>query len=196
MTQQTPSGFGIHDLPNLITVLRMAAVVPLVWLMLGQFYQAAFWLAVVAGASDAIDGFLAKRFDWVSRLGGVLDPLADKLLLLTCYVLLAVLGQVPVWLVVLVLLRDVIIVAGATTFHFLFKPVDAEPSLLSKLNTFVQIVQVLVIMWALAYGWSNQIVIQAMIWIVAVTTVGSGVHYVAVWGYRAWAIAREEGHQE
>lgn len=193
-SSSAPSGTprGLKDLPNIITVLRMASVVPLAWLLLEGRYVAALWLAFVAGASDAVDGFLAKRFGWVSHLGGVLDPLADKLLLFAGYVVLAIQGYVPVWLVVLVVARDVVIVAGATAFHYLVRPVNAEPTLLSKLNTCVQIAQVLVVLVSLAYGWTSQILLESLIWIVAVTTAASGLQYVIVWGRRAWTMTREE----
>lgn len=192
MTAKTRRGLGLEDLPNTITVLRMLSVVPLVWLLLSEHFQAALWLAFVAGASDGIDGFLAKRFGWTSRLGGLLDPLADKLLLVACYGVLALQGHLPMWLLWLVVGRDVLIVAGASAFHYLVTPVHAEPSLVSKLNTFLQIVQVLMVLLFLAYGWSSPMVLETLIWAVAATTVASGGHYVATWSHRAWTETRKD----
>ncbi len=182
--------FSWSDLPNIITALRMAAVVPLTWLLIEQLYGAALVVAFVAGVSDAVDGFLAKRFDWASELGGILDPLADKLLLLSCFFVLTAQGQLPAWLLVLVLGRDLLIVAGGLAFHYWIRPVSAEPLALSKLNTFLQILLVLMLLvdlgwWPLADAW-----VVGVIWAVTASTALSGLQYVVLWGYRAIAESR------
>ncbi|MEM9532442.1 MAG: CDP-alcohol phosphatidyltransferase family protein [Pseudomonadota bacterium] len=173
------------DLPNVITILRMAAVIPLTWLLVERSYGGALLVFFVAGVSDAVDGFLAKRFNWESDLGGILDPLADKLLLLSCYLVLGAQGWIPVWLLLLVLGRDLVIVAGALAFHYWIRPVTGQPLLLSKANTFLQIVLVLVVLLALA---GLQVVAQwqtMLVWAVTASTVLSGVQYVVLWGVRA-----------
>ena len=101
------------DIPNLITVMRIVLVVPVSWSLLRQEFGLALALFFVAGVSDGLDGFLAKHYGWSSRLGALLDPLADKALLVACYASLAWIGLLPVWLLVLVVARDVVIVAGA-----------------------------------------------------------------------------------
>ena len=102
-----------RDIPNIISVLRIVLVVPIIVLMLEQQFAAALLLFFVAGLSDGLDGYLAKRNNWGSRLGSILDPLADKLLLISSYVALGWLGLIPVWLVAVVLIRDIVIVSGA-----------------------------------------------------------------------------------
>ena len=183
--EDSPAGWGLQDLPNVITLLRILAVVPLVWLLVSDRYSAALWLAFFAGLSDAVDGYLAKRYGWVTRIGGILDPLADKFLLVSCVIVLAMKGHLPVWLLWLVLGRDLMIVGGAAAYNSLIQRVEhAEPSLLSKLNTFLQIALVLLVLVELANGWG-----LAWVWplvlITALTTVASGVHYVWYWGGKA-----------
>ncbi|WP_373508037.1 CDP-alcohol phosphatidyltransferase family protein, partial [Thiocapsa sp.] len=102
----------LRDLPNIISVLRLVAVAPVMYLLLRQEYGWALVLFAAAGASDGLDGYLAKRYDWRSRLGGILDPLADKALLVACFLILGWQGLVPVWLVIAVILRDLVIVTG------------------------------------------------------------------------------------
>ena len=184
------SSWGLRDLPNLITILRIISVVPLVWLLLDERYTAALWLAFFAGLSDAIDGFLAKRYGWTSRIGGILDPLADKFLLVGCVVVLAMKGQLPMWFLWLVMGRDLLIIGGAAVFNFLVQRVkQAEPSLLSKLNTCLQIALVLLILVELAYGWGRRW-IEPMVLLTALTTAASGIHYMFHWGSKAREIRR------
>src|SRR3990172_3309285 len=104
---------GLKDIPNIISLLRMALVPPVVILLLNGYYGWALLVFVSAGLSDGLDGYLAKRFGWRSRLGAILDPLADKLLLVASYLTLGWLGQLPLWLVAVVVGRDIVIVAGA-----------------------------------------------------------------------------------
>ena len=103
---------GREDIPNLISVLRIFLSVPVVWMLLEQRFDIALILFAIAGVSDGLDGFLAKHYGWQSRLGGLLDPMADKILLVSSYVSLALLGLIPVWLMLLVILRDLVIVTG------------------------------------------------------------------------------------
>lgn len=174
-----------RDLPNLITLLRFLLVPPVVVLLLHRHYSLALGVFVVAGASDGLDGYLAKRFGWTSRLGGVLDPLADKALVISCYVVLAVLDFLPPWLVILVISRDLLIVGGALAYHLYIEVLDPEPRVLSKLNTAAQLLLLLVAMVsagvrALPGSW-----LSALIALVAVTTVTSGADYLWTWGRRA-----------
>ena len=133
----------LRHLPNLITLLRMLLVVPLCWLIADGHYDGALVVAAIAGLSDAVDGFLAKRYGWQSWLGGILDPIADKLLLMAGFLWLAFAGDVPGWLAALVIGRDLVIVGGAVAYYYLIGRFDAAPSRLSKLTTLVQIVFVL-----------------------------------------------------
>ncbi|MDR2012234.1 MAG: CDP-alcohol phosphatidyltransferase family protein [Rhodanobacter sp.] len=186
----------MHHLPNLITVLRIVLVVPLCWLIGVGRYEGALAVAAVAGLSDAVDGWMAKRFGWQSWVGGMLDPLADKLLLTAAFIALALAGVLPAWLTVLVVTRDLVIVGGAFAYHRLIGRFSAAPSALSKGNTTIQIVFVLTELLRMA-GWiALSASVQAMmIAIVAAFTFASGAHYVVVWSRRARraAAARKEG---
>lgn len=176
---------NLRQLPNTLTIARILAVPPLLWLLVYERYPAAWWLALVAGVSDALDGLLAKRFHWVTRLGGLLDPIADKLLLAAGFFGLWLGGHVPTWLLVLVLARDGVILAGAGAWHGLIGPVPMTPSWLSKANTAIQIVFVLWLMLTLAYPSVPTRGQDLAIWLVAAFTIASGVHYVLLWGNRA-----------
>lgn len=183
-----------HDIPNLITGLRILLVAPFLWLLLEERYGAALLIFVIAGASDALDGFLAKHYGWTSELGGFLDPLADKLLLIGAILALGWLGELPGWLVALVVARDLIILGGAVTYHRWIERVHAAPLVISKLNTFTQLTLVCAViihygLWPLPAGWLN-----GLISLTALTTVWSGGAYVWRWGRRAWRKVRHTTH--
>lgn len=175
----------LRHLPNLISVGRIVLIGPVVWALLSERFTLAFWLFVIAGASDGLDGFLAKRFGWSSRLGGILDALADKLLLVTSFVCLWWLGMFPWWLVLAILARDLVIVIGATLYNFRVETVQPEPSLISKLNTFLQIALAAVGMIQLGFGGIPAWLLGGLIWAVMLTVLLSGFDYVRVWGRRA-----------
>lgn len=177
----------MRHIPNLLTLLRMLLTVPLAWLLRDGRFDAALVVALVAGFSDALDGFLAKRFSWQSRLGGLIDPVADKLLLVACFVGLAQAGALPWWLAGLVIGRDVVIVSGAVAYHNLVGPLDAAPSALSKLTTVLQIVLVLATLLHLSRfaewpEWFN----LALLSTVTLATLASGIDYVVRWSLKAW----------
>lgn len=170
----------------------MALVAPLLWLILQDRYDAALLVAALAGLTDALDGWLAKRCNWRSWIGGILDPLADKLMLVGCFVVFGCIGVHPLWLTVLVVARDAIIVAGAIAYHQLIGRIDAQPTLLSKLTTCVQIAYVLLQLVNLSSlltlpGWMQPV----LLWLVAASTIASGAQYVAVWTRRALRAARQ-----
>ncbi|HKJ09404.1 MAG TPA: CDP-alcohol phosphatidyltransferase family protein [Gammaproteobacteria bacterium] len=174
-----------RDLPNLITLVRFLLVPPVVVLLLNQRYGLALGVFMIAGFSDALDGYLAKRFQWTSRLGGLLDPLADKALLISCYLSLAVLGMIPLWLVVLVIVRDLVIISGAAAYHLWVEVLQPQPRLLSKLNTAAQLLLVLAVMFSAGLIRLDPFWIQALVALVLITTVASGADYVWTWGRRA-----------
>jgi cardiolipin synthase len=178
------------DLPNIISFLRILLTIPVVWLLIEREFSYALMLFAVAGFSDGLDGFLAKHYGWQSRLGGLLDPVADKALLMSSFLVLGVLGLLPVWLVLMVILRDLLIVGGALYYNFSVEEVDAHPSLISKLNTLLQILLVLaVITHEGLFGLPGSI-IGALVWATLATTVSSGVDYVWTWTRKA----REKKH--
>jgi len=167
--------------PNLITLARLFAVPLAVWLILGGHYAAAFWVFIAAGVSDALDGYVAKRFDSRSRLGAMLDPLADKALLTSVYIALAFADQLFGWLVILVVLRDVLIVAGFLLIHATAAPRRFEPLYISKVNTLLQIALVGFVLARLGLGIEDLWLTPALADAVAVTTVLSGCWYLARW---------------
>ncbi|HET6604973.1 MAG TPA: CDP-alcohol phosphatidyltransferase family protein [Xanthomonadaceae bacterium] len=184
-----------RQLPNAITLLRIASVAPIVWLLRAGEYRIAFWVALAAGASDGLDGWLAKRFDWRTRLGGLLDPVADKLLLNACYLGLWGAGHVPTWLAVLIVGRDLVIFGGAVGYHWLIAPLKANPTLLSKATTLAQIVLLVAWLLDLAYLPLGEGTLLAGAALVAALTAASGIDYVLRWSLRAWRQARARGNR-
>jgi cardiolipin synthase len=174
-------------LPNAISILRIALVPPILILILRGEYGWALALFWFAGFSDGLDGYLAVRFDWTTRLGGLLDPAADKFLITGLFVTLAVTGDIPVWLAAVVILRDVVIVLGALAYNYLVKPVPGEPTRISKLNTALQMIFVLFVLSRAGFGWPDAIGITVLGAAVLVTVVISGVDYVLSWSARARA---------
>ena len=141
---------NLSALPNILTIIRFILVIPLALFLLSAEYAMALTIFVVAGVSDGIDGLLARRYGWVSRFGSIADPIADKLLMVVSYLMLCFLSILPWWLFTLILLRDLVIVGGAYTYHHLFGPFKVTPTYLSKFNTFMQIFLVVVVISALA----------------------------------------------
>lgn len=185
-----------RDIPNLITIIRVLLVAPLIWYLAVERYAAALAVALVAGVSDALDGFLAKRYGWESRIGGILDPIADKLLLVGSFIMLGFAGLIPVWLVVLVLLRDLVIVVGAALFQALIARLEPEPSPISKINTTFQILLVLAVLLDQVIEAFPADLVTGIVLVTAATTLASGAHYVWIWGRLTWRLSRRETPNE
>lgn len=175
-----------RHVPNAITVLRMFAAIPLAGAIRAGHHDLALAWAFAAGASDALDGILAKRFNWSSELGGRLDPIADKLLLFSATLALVIAGELPLWWFALATTRDLVIVAGALAYHHLIGPLQGRPTLLSKATTALQILLVLAV---LAQGIASVVIpdsaMTALLSATAMTTAASGVHYVISWSLKA-----------
>ena len=187
-----PPLFRAAQIPNLICVLRMALVWPIVAALVADRYVLALVLVAVAGFSDGLDGYLAKRFDWRSRLGGLLDPLADKLLLVSTFVTLSFIALVPVWLTAVVIIRDFVIVSGGLVYQTIFAPVQPEPSRASKLNTGAQLFFVCVVIANRGLGMPPAEVLIPSGAAVLVTATVSGLDYVVRWSGKA---ARSQSQQ-
>jgi len=172
----------IQHLPNLITFMRLALAPFLILVLKDGHYLEALQVFLLAGFSDALDGFIAKRFGFVSQLGAILDPLADKVLLVSAYVMLALQGLVPFWLVLAVTFRDALIVAGYLIYTSLYGPVQMRPSALSKLNTFLQIVLVIFLLSEQAFLFHAPYLQLWLIFGVLATIIASGAHYLWTWG--------------
>lgn len=180
---------AVRQLPNLVTIARFALVFPTAWLLWHNQIVAALVLILVGGLSDAVDGELARRFDWRTRFGAIADPAADKLLVVVVFIVLAVQGHLPVWLLVLVVGRDLVIVSGALAYRILFGELEMEPTLLSKVNTALQIVVLLLVLVHIA-GYEPAAGIAAVVdpigfVLVGVSSTVTGFQYVLVWSRRA-----------
>jgi cardiolipin synthase len=173
-----------YYLPNAITLVRLGLVPVFIVVLKAQDYTVALLVFAVAGLSDGLDGFIAKRFNLVTRLGAILDPLADKVLLVSAYIMLTVLGHLPFWLVLTVGFRDLLIVGGYLVYTSLIGPVAMRPTYLSKFNTFLQITLVVAILVQQAMALPLTLLVQILIYGVFITTVSSGVHYVWIWGVK------------
>jgi len=172
-------------LPNLISFLRIVLVPFVIAAILQGRYELAFVLFFIAGFSDLLDGFLARHFNWSTRLGSLLDPVADKLLVAGVFVSLAISGLIPVWLAVLVILRDLIIITGASVYNFMISRLDGSATLLSKFNTGVQGLYVLATLATAAVGMPGDNIKNSLGILMVITVVASGGHYVVSWARRA-----------
>lgn len=168
-------------IPNLICVARILLVVPIVELLLNQRYAGALLLIVIAGLSDGLDGLLARRFDWTTRIGGLLDPLADKLLFVSVFAALSWTGLVPAWLFAVVIGRDLVIVTGAVAYELLIGPVQPRPSRVGKLNTVISLLYLLFVMTSELFGWPPPITVLVAGAGVFVVSLVSGLDYVLTW---------------
>lgn len=179
------SRYRMRSLPNLITLLRLALVPVVAYMLATSAYGVALPIFLVAALSDAADGYIARRFNVRSRLGATLDPIADKLNMLVTTLLLAWQGLLPLWLAVAIVARDVVIVAGAIAYRAALGHLEIAPTWLSKINTVMEFALLLVVM-AAAAGWID---VDAWIAIAfaatGATVIASGIEYVALWGWKA-----------
>lgn len=185
---EAAAGEAVVNLPNLISLARLCAAPVMIWLMLDGAWTTAFGLFLLAGLSDAVDGLIARRFRARSRLGGFLDPLADKTMLVSVFVMLGYMGHLPAWLVILVVFRDVIIIGGALLVHTVTGKLEMHPLMISKLNTVAQFVLLAFLLARLAMGVDLRMIEILLVYAVAVTTTLSGAAYVVSWARRAAAM--------
>jgi len=169
------------NLPNIITLVRVILVPVIFWLLITGATQLAFAVFIVAGVSDAVDGYLAKTFGWQTELGAYLDPLADKLLLVSIFLALGVDGKLPLWLVVAVVSRDILIVIAVMLSWLLGRPVRIRPLIVSKANTVAQILLAAIVLadegFGLGLGWLRFV----LVWTTGVLTVASLAAYLHGW---------------
>ena len=173
--------FVLVTIPNLITIARLVLVPMIVWLMISGQSGAAFAMFIVAGVSDAVDGFLARTLNLRSTLGSYLDPLADKALLVSIYISLAVLGELPLWVVILVVSRDLFIVGAVVLSWMLDQPMEMRPLIISKLNTVVQIVLAGVVLGDLALELELGMLRTILVYLVGLLTIASAAVYLVDW---------------
>ena len=179
------------NIPNFITLCRIISVPFLVWLVLANELKVAFWVFIIAGLSDALDGFLAKLMKSGTTIGAYLDPIADKFLIVSVFVILGVEGYLPSWLIIMVVFRDLAIVVGAGLIELITKDLKMSPNFSSKINTVVQIVLASVVLGVYGLNISGlQTVIDMLVYITALTTALSGMIYLYQWGN---TISKENG---
>ena len=171
----------LMNLPNIITVLRIFAVPVTVWLILGGYYDWAFWVFLAAGASDGVDGYLARAWDQRTELGAYLDAVADKALLVTIYVTLAIVGLIPIWLTIAVVSRDLMIVGAVILSWLLDHPVTIRPLMISKANTVAQIIYAAVALATAGFGLAMGDAVVLLGFVTGILTVLSAIAYLAAW---------------
>jgi cardiolipin synthase len=179
----------VRHLPNIICLIRLGLIWPVAAALHGGQYALALALFVLAAASDGLDGYLAKRFNWVSELGKILDPAADKLLLMTVFIESTWLALVPWWVTAAAVARDVLIALGALVYRFWFGPLRGRPTIISKINTAAQLLYLTAVMMGAAAAFPPYGVRRALALIVLATTVLSGLNYVQSFTRRAWSAA-------
>jgi cardiolipin synthase len=180
-SQKMSAKVRLLNVPNGITVFRIFLVPVVIWLIISDQMQWAFFALFVAGVSDALDGYLAKKFGLLTELGAYLDPLADKALLVSIYIVLGLSGHLPVWLVIAVVSRDLLIIGAIMLSWMLERPVKVRPLFVSKVNTTLQIVLAGLVMANLAFGLGLGTVNQILIWITGTLTVASAAAYLVTW---------------
>jgi cardiolipin synthase (CMP-forming) len=179
----------MRHLPNIICLVRIALIVPLLQAMVAGEQVLILTLFSVAAVSDGLDGYLAKRFHWTSDLGRFLDPMADKLLLMSVFITAAWLDIAPWWVATVAVARDLVIGVGALIFRLWFGPLRGRPTLISKINTGMQILYLLAVILASATRMPPREVIDALAVVMVLTTVASGMDYVVRFMRRAFVQA-------
>jgi len=174
----------MSNIPNLLTAIRLLLVPVLMYLLYLGHFSSALYLIIFMGLSDAVDGFLAKKLNCISRFGGFFDPVCDKMMLVGATVMLAYIDLLPVWLVLLIVARDLIIVIGGGAYYLYIEQFLAAPSIISKANTFFQLLLTVIVIYS-QINFVPQQWISGLITVVMVTTVLSGVGYIWIWGRNA-----------
>ena len=174
----------LNWIPNIISIIRIILIAPVLVLIYDSKFEWALFLFLIAGLSDALDGYLAKHFGWRTRIGALLDPVADKLLVAGTFVILTWLNFIPFWLSAIVISRDLIIASGVLFYSFVIEPFEGEPTVISKINTVLELLFVLMVLSSAAFSWPNLTIITFLGAAVIVTVVISGIDYIISWTRR------------
>lgn len=177
----------MRHLPNIICGVRILLIWPTVVYLQAGNYWSALMLVAVCAISDGLDGWLAKRFNWTSHLGKILDPLADKLLLVSLFLTATWMNLVPWWLTAVVVARDVMIGSGAVVYRMWVGPLHGRPTILSKINTGMQLAVVLAAILGVATGLPTPEMVTALALFTLLTTIVSGAVYLGMFTRRALA---------
>lgn len=175
----------LRHLPNVISCLRLLLIVPILWALISEHYSLAFYLFLVAGISDGLDGLLARLYGWTTRFGAFIDPVADKLLLMGSFITLGLMGHIPLALAILVIARDVWIIGGALSYQYWIGPLEFKPLFMSKLNTFFQLLLLITLLVNLGLFKLPPLFLQTLIVLVFITTSISFIQYTWEWSWRA-----------
>jgi cardiolipin synthase len=167
--------------PNIITIFRFLLVPAVVFALLSGEMEWAFFGFLLAGISDGIDGFIARQFNQRSELGAYLDPMADKLLLVSVFVVLGYMGELPLWLVVAAVSRDALIVSAVILSYLMGRPVEVRPLFVSKANTAVQIVLACLVMGELALELDSGLLRPGLVYLSGLLTAASTAAYLVSW---------------
>ncbi|NND00996.1 MAG: hypothetical protein HKN85_12510 [Gammaproteobacteria bacterium] len=168
-------------IPNLLTLARIGLVPLLLVLLQEQQFLMSLYVFIIAGITDGLDGFIAKRFNAQTQLGAILDPLADKALLVSSYVMLSMMGLIPYWLMIVVVFRDLVIVSGYLIMVLFFGSVEMRPLRISKLNTVLQIAFIILVLAQLAGAALLAVLIPILAYAVFISSILSGGAYVYIW---------------
>ena len=169
------------SIPNIITLGRILLVPIVIWAIASNQMEIAFGVFIIAGVSDGVDGFLAKHFNMASELGAMLDPLADKALLVSIYVALGIWGAIPRWIVILVVSRDIMIVSAVIVSWLFGKPIPMKPLMVSKINTVAQVALAALVLASLAFGFHPGPYDRILMGIVTVFSLASVSLYLVEW---------------
>jgi cardiolipin synthase (CMP-forming) len=169
------------NIPNFITLARVLSVPVIFWLLVNSHSRIAFFVFLCAGISDAVDGYLAKRFNWTTELGAYLDPLADKLLIVSIYIALGVSGEIPLWLVIAVVSRDILILLAVLLSWLMDRPVHIKPLTVSKINTAAQIILAATVLADEGFTLGLDTTRLVLVWITGASTVLSLAAYIKAW---------------
>lgn len=179
-------------LPTLLTLLRLVLVPVIIWLIVTDELLAAFLVFLIAGLTDALDGFFARRFNWVTTLGAYLDALADKALLVSVYATLGFFGHLPPWLVILVISRDVLIIGAVLLSWLLARKIEIKPARVSKFNTVIQIALAALVLAKRGIPIDLATAEMLLIWTCGLTTTLSAALYMAIWMKRMAVYDRQD----
>ena len=172
-------------IPNAICILRIILVIPIIDFLWDKQYENALVLIAIAGISDFLDGFLAKKNNWRSKLGAALDPAADKILLVSLFVVLYLMDLIPFWLMATVLMRDIMILFGLSLYYYFIEKPRPDPTFISKLNTFLQIFFILFVIAGQIFNPYLDLLVQFTGALVFLTSILSGLDYWISWSINA-----------
>ncbi|MBF0414930.1 MAG: CDP-alcohol phosphatidyltransferase family protein [Magnetococcales bacterium] len=172
------------NIPNFLSFVRIFSVPVFIWMVLNHHHSWALILFITAAFTDALDGFLAKKLNQITEIGKFLDPIADKVLLISSFVTLTINGLIPLWITLIVVTRDMVIIIGAVVFQVLTGTLRIEPLSISKINTLLQILFIIVVLYGDLFvqpSWIFSVILS----MVTVTTILSGVSYILIWTRKA-----------